>query len=196
MICFCTRGTCSSGISRPRSPRATITPCTSPRIATRFSTAAGRSIFATIGTVRPASLMILFARATSSAVCTKLSATKSTPRSRPKRKSAASLSVMHDAGRRTPGALMPLCSPSKPPATTTVLSSAGGCRRRLAAQSFRRRAAGDRRGAPIEAGRRMSSRSARVRQPRRRRRCVSSSPTCNVSGGLRRQGALSGSSGR
>ena len=27
MISFCTRGTCSSGISSPRSPRATITPC-------------------------------------------------------------------------------------------------------------------------------------------------------------------------
>ena len=26
MMCFCTRGTCSSGISSPRSPRATITP--------------------------------------------------------------------------------------------------------------------------------------------------------------------------
>ncbi len=38
MISFCTRGTCSSGSSRPRSPRATITPCATFRISSRLST--------------------------------------------------------------------------------------------------------------------------------------------------------------
>ena len=56
--------------------------------------------------------MIARARATSSAVCTKLRATKSTPRVRPKRRSSTSLSVSADAGSATPGALMPLCPPS------------------------------------------------------------------------------------
>ena len=115
MIAFCTRGTCSSGISRPRSPRATITPCASRRMASRFSIAAGRSILAMIGVARPASPMIARARATSSAVCTKLRATKSTPSLRPKRRSSTSLSVSADAGSATPGALMPLCAPSSPP---------------------------------------------------------------------------------
>ncbi len=78
-----------------------------------------------IGAERPASDMTRWARITSSAVCTKLNATKSTPSSRPKRRSAASFSVTDDAGKRTPGALMPLCSPNEPPVTTTVVSSAG-----------------------------------------------------------------------
>ena len=74
------------------------------------------------GTLRPASAINCFALATSAAVCTKLMATKSTPSARPNRRSASSLSVIHDAGKRTPGALIPLCSPSGPPVTTTVVN--------------------------------------------------------------------------
>ena len=85
---------------------------------------------------------------TSSAVCTKLSATKSTPSSRPNRRSAASFSVTADAGSGTPGALMPLCSPSGPPSTTSSTARRRRCARRRAARSCRRPAAADRRAAP------------------------------------------------
>ena len=79
MISFCTRGTCSNGSSRPRSPRATITPWATFRISARLSMAAGRSTFAMIGTTRSRPAMCDAANRTSSAVCTKLSATRSTP---------------------------------------------------------------------------------------------------------------------
>ena len=45
----------------------------------------------------------------SAALCTKLSATRSTPSERPNRRSSASLGVSAEAGSATPGALMPLC---------------------------------------------------------------------------------------
>ena len=77
-------------------------------------------------------------------VCTKLSATMSTPSDRPNCRSSTSFGVIADAGSATPGALMPLCSPSAPPSTTVVCDLACRRSRRRAARSGRRRAAADR----------------------------------------------------
>ena len=44
----------------------------------------------------------------------------STPSDRPNFRSSMSFGVIADAGSGTPGALMPLCSPSSPPSTTVV----------------------------------------------------------------------------
>ena len=52
VICFCTPGTFSSGISTPRSPRATISASTRSRISPSRVTACGFSIFA-ITAARP-----------------------------------------------------------------------------------------------------------------------------------------------
>ena len=45
---FCARGTCSSGISSPRSPRATMTASDAARISSRWASASGRSSLATM----------------------------------------------------------------------------------------------------------------------------------------------------
>ena len=50
MARFCTSGTCSSGSSTPRSPRATMIPSNASTIASRFSTASGFSSLAMTGT--------------------------------------------------------------------------------------------------------------------------------------------------
>ena len=55
---FCTSGTCSSGSSTPRSPRATMMPSNVWTISARLSTACGFSILAMTGTIRPSSSMI------------------------------------------------------------------------------------------------------------------------------------------
>ena len=49
---FCTSGTCSSGSSTPRSPRATMTPSKASTIASRLSTASGFSSLAITGSRR------------------------------------------------------------------------------------------------------------------------------------------------
>ena len=115
VMSFCAVGTRSSGISRPRSPRATITPSHDARISSSWSSACGRSSFATSGTAgAPAAAISSRARVRSAAVCTKLSATISTPSDSPACRSATSFGVTADAASGTPGALMPLCSPSAP----------------------------------------------------------------------------------
>ena len=119
VMSFWALGTCSSGISSPRSPRATITASHAPRISSRCSSASGRSSLAMrrhVGAARSAISRRACRR--SAAVWTKLSATMSTPSARPNRRSSMSFGVMADAGSGTPGALMPLCSPSSPPSTT------------------------------------------------------------------------------
>ena len=50
---FCTIGTCSSGISTPRSPRATMMPSKASTISSSWSTASGFSIFAITGRRMP-----------------------------------------------------------------------------------------------------------------------------------------------
>ena len=118
---FCMRGTCSSGISRPRSPRAIMIPLHASRISSRRSTACGRSILAisgspgTPGAPRPPASL---------ARCLPPSARSSARRGRRRaerrtRRSASSFVVNADAGSATPGALMPLCSARAPPYTTT-----------------------------------------------------------------------------
>ena len=83
--------------------------------------ASGRSSLATSGrSGAPASRSAARAWRRSPALSTKLMATKSTPARTPNARSALSFSVRPDAGSGTPGALMPLCSPSTPPSTTTV----------------------------------------------------------------------------
>ena len=118
---FCTCGTCSSGSSSPRSPRATMTASASARIFSRASTASGRSSLATSGKWgAPASRSFWRASVRSAALRTKLNATRSTPARTPKSRSTRSFGVSPPDGNRTPGALMPLCSPSIPPNTTVV----------------------------------------------------------------------------
>ena len=123
VISFCIRGTCSSGTSSPRSPRATITASALVSTASRCWRASGRSSFAMMGVPGAWPSVTFLAAWTSAALWTNDSATMSTPRDKPKARSWASFSVSPEAGKATPGALMPLCSPSWLPWTTVVLIS-------------------------------------------------------------------------
>ena len=76
-ICFCRPGTRSTGISTPRSPRATIRPSECGDDASRSVIAAGFSILAISAAPWPTSWR---ASCTSSPRCTNDSATQSTPR--------------------------------------------------------------------------------------------------------------------
>ena len=77
MIFFWTVGTSSVPISTPRSPRATITPSATSRMAARFSTASGFSILAITGRSwpSPAAPMRALISSTSAASRTKDRAT-------------------------------------------------------------------------------------------------------------------------
>ena len=90
-------------------------------MSSRCSSACGRSSLAMSGT-SAAEAAAISPRACfrSSAVCTKLTATMSTPSERPNFRSSTSFSVIAEAGSGTPGALIPLCSPISPPSTTVV----------------------------------------------------------------------------
>ena len=121
VMSFCARGTCSSGISSPRSPRATIT-ASRPRGSRRgCSSACGRSSLAISGTSRGVRRRRSLARA---AAGRRRSARSSGPpcrrRARGRIEIVDVLRVIADAGSGTPGALIPLCSPSSPPSTTVV----------------------------------------------------------------------------
>ena len=70
---------------------------------------------------RPSRAVIARAETMSAADCTKLSATRSTPSASPNARSRASFSVTPEAGSGTPGALMPLCWPSRLPNITVVV---------------------------------------------------------------------------
>ena len=170
MISFCARGTRSSGISRPRSPRATITASHASRISSRCSSACGRSSFATSGTSGDAGLRHHLAgrAADRRPICTKLTATRSTPSDSPKRRSSASFGVIADAGRCTPGAVMPLCSPSAPAVDDGRLNLAG--RRSPSTRSSISPSASSRRspGGRSARGHRMSWRRGPGRRCRRR----------------------------
>ena len=118
MICFCITGTFSGLISTPRSPRATITPSVTARMASRFSMASGFSSLAMTGTFFRAREMAALARRTSFALRTKLTATKFAPCCNANTRSRWSFGVSAGMRSLTPGKLMPLCSPSSPPLTT------------------------------------------------------------------------------
>src|SRR5439155_1004706 len=65
---FCTPGTCSSGISTPRSPRATMMPLNAATTAAACWTASGRSTLASTGTSRSNSLAAARSSAAASGV--------------------------------------------------------------------------------------------------------------------------------
>ena len=123
MMCFWMMGTCSGGISTPRSPRATMTPSATSKISSRCSMACGFSSFAIRGTSELCSAMKRLIARTSSAVRMNEAATISTPCLMPNARSSSSLGVIEGTLSTMPGRLMPLCSPSMPPLITSHSTS-------------------------------------------------------------------------
>ena len=118
VICFCMPGTFSSGISTPRSPRATISASATSMISSSRCTACGFSILA-ITAARPR--VIFLASAMSSGRCTKDSAIQSMPASSAASRSERSLAVeRRERDRSVSGRLTPLRSDSLPPTSTRV----------------------------------------------------------------------------
>ena len=114
---FCTPGTASSGISTPRSPRATITPSASSMIASSCCSACGFSILA----MMPARfLTVLRASAMSSGRWMKERATQSTSAASAASRSRRSFSVKAPERISVSGRLTPLRSESFLPCTTSV----------------------------------------------------------------------------
>ena len=113
--------------SRARDPRGRPSrPARRSESPARFSTAAGRSILAMSGTLPPASAI------TSLALQHVVGRLHEAQRDEidAEREPEAQIGRVLRGHRRmpgsaTPGALMPLCSPSQPPVTTTVVSSSG-----------------------------------------------------------------------
>ena len=115
VICFWMPGTASSGISTPRSPRATISASESSMISGRRATACGFSILDR-SSARPRA--ILRASARSSGRWMKDSATQSTPAASTASRSLRSFSVSAPTGRSVSGRLTPFLSEILVPATT------------------------------------------------------------------------------
>ena len=132
VMSFCTPGTFSSGISTPRSPRATISASARSRISSSRATACGFSILA-ITAARPR--VIFFASATSSGRCTNDSATQSMPASSAASRSARSFAVSAANGMTVSGRLTPLRFETLPPTSTRATMRCGpvsvACRRSL-----------------------------------------------------------------
>ena len=110
-------GTRSSGISTPRSPRATITASATAMISSIRWTAWGFSILA-ITNARP--LAISLTSTMSSGRCTNESAIQSMFSSSAAARSARSLSVMAEVGIVVSGRLTPFLSETRPATSTTV----------------------------------------------------------------------------
>ena len=121
---FCTSGTRSSGISTPRSPRATISPSKASTTASMSSTASGFSSFAITGTRCPTRSMTAWTRSMSAGDRTKESATRSTPRPRANSRSAMSFADSAGTEMSMPGSDRPLLSDTVPP-TVTVHTTSG-----------------------------------------------------------------------
>ena len=117
VICFCTPGTFSSGISTPRSPRATISASVRSMMSPSRVTACGFSIFA-ITAARPR--VIFLASAMSSGRWTNESATQSMPASSAASRSERSLGASAEVGMVVSGRLTPLRSDNLPPTSTRV----------------------------------------------------------------------------
>lgn len=117
---FCTTGTCSSGYSTARSPRATITASKAMTTSSMFLTACGFSTLAMTGTLRPSSSITRWTSRTSLASRTKDSAIMSTPIRSANRRSSMSLSDSAGTFTAAPGRLMPLWSEMTPPSTTSA----------------------------------------------------------------------------
>ena len=120
---FCTAGTCSSGISTPRSPRATITASNARMMDSSASTASGFSSLATTGTRRPTSSMISWTCSTSAGERTNDRAMMSTPSSSAKRRSALSFSLSAGTEMSMPGSETPLLLDTGPPSVTRQTTS-------------------------------------------------------------------------
>ena len=135
--CFWIGGTACTGSSTPRSPRATMIPSETSRIASNRSSAAGFSIL-DISAARP--LVRARASSTSSGRWTKDSASQSTPRSHTNSRSARSLSDRAATGSTTSGTFTPLRFEIVPPVTTThsAKSSPQSLTRRRIFPSFTR----------------------------------------------------------
>ncbi len=110
-------GTFSSGISTPRSPRATMIASVTSTISSSRCTACGFSILA-ITAARPRAIFL--ASAMSSGRWMKDSAIQSTPVSRAASRSERSLGVSAENGITVSGRLTPLRSDSLPPTSTRV----------------------------------------------------------------------------
>ncbi len=119
VICFWMPGTFSSGISTPRSPRATISASEYSMIAARRSTACGFSILA-ITPARPRAIFLTSAR--SSGRWMKDSAIQSAPALRPASRSERSLAVSALKPMVESGTLTPLRSESTVPTSTMVVA--------------------------------------------------------------------------
>ena len=100
---FCTIGTCSSGISTPRSPRATMTPSKASTISSSASTASGFSILAITGRRMPTCVHHLVHQLDVLGVRTNDSAMKSTPSRSANSRSSASFSDIAGTLTSTPG---------------------------------------------------------------------------------------------
>ena len=122
VISFCTPGTFSSGISTPRSPRATISASARSRMSSSLVTACGFSILA-ITDARPR--VIFLASATSSGRCMNDSATQSMPASSAASRSAKSFAVRAATGTTVSGRLTPLRFETLPPTTTRATMRCG-----------------------------------------------------------------------
>ena len=94
-------------------------------------------------------------------VCTKLSATMSTPSDRPNLRSSISFAVSAAAGSSTPGRVDALVLAERPPSMTVVVISLPSVAVHAQLDQCRRRAAGDRPGARSARARRTSWRRAR-----------------------------------
>ena len=137
-------GTCSSGISTPRSPRATIRASACSMIESSRSTACGFSILA-ITAARPRATFMTSAR--SSARLTKDRAIQSTPALSAASRSERSFSVIAPKSMVESGTLTPFRSERREPASTTVVALVGVAsvtRSRTLPSSSRRRWPGSR----------------------------------------------------
>ncbi len=122
VMSFCTPGTFSSGISTPRSPRATISASARSRISARRATACGFSIFA-ITAARPR--VIFLASAMSSGRWMNDSATQSMPASSAASRSAISFGASAASGTTVSGRLTPLRFDILPPTSTRATMRCG-----------------------------------------------------------------------
>ena len=123
IISFCTTGTCSIGISTPKSPRATITASLSTIISRRFFSASGISILAITFILLLLAFKIFFRLIMSSAFLTKESATQSSLCSMINSRSAKSFSVIDGMVSTLSGRLTPFLGVSTPPNVTRIKTS-------------------------------------------------------------------------
>ena len=115
-------GTFCTGSSTPKSPRATMIPSETFRISSKCCTAEGFSIFDRIAARPSASSR---ASIKSCGLCTKDSASQSTPRLQTNSRSVLSFSDSAASGSTTSGTLTPLRSEIIPPAITVHWANSG-----------------------------------------------------------------------